>query len=102
MKRHSLFSAANLERSSEYERSRDAVIRKVEELNTLRSRFEELTVAQQVASEKLAPSNIQVILKLNSIQSYVCNIMSLVQSLFTARYFIKQKSTKSSHLGLAS
>lgn len=60
MKNHSLFSEANLERSSEYERCRDATIRKVEELNTLRSRFEELTVAQQVASEKLAPSNIQV------------------------------------------
>lgn len=57
-----LFSEANLDRSSEYERSRDATIRKVEELNTLRTRFEELTVAQQVASEKLAPANIQVIL----------------------------------------
>lgn len=67
MKRHSVFSAANLERSNEYERSRDAVIRKVEELNTLRASFEELTVVQQAASEKLAPSNIQVILLLNII-----------------------------------
>lgn len=55
------FSEANLERSNEYEHSRDATIRKVEELNALRTRFEEMTVAQQVASEKLAPANIQVI-----------------------------------------
>ena len=60
--RHSfLCSGASLERSSEYERSRDATIRKVEELNALRTRFEEMTVAQQVASEKLAPANIQVV-----------------------------------------
>lgn len=62
-------ATANLERSSDYERSRDAVIRKVEELNTLRARFEELTVAQQVASEKLAPSNIQESLLIHAVQS---------------------------------
>lgn len=60
---------ASLECSNEYERSRDATIKKVEELNTLRSRFEEMTLAQQVASEKLAPANIQESLLICAAQS---------------------------------
>ncbi|KAK8374783.1 hypothetical protein O3P69_012569 [Scylla paramamosain] len=60
---------ASLERSSEYERSRDATIRKMEELNILRTKFEEMTVAQQVASEKLAPGNIQESLLICAVQS---------------------------------
>ena len=70
-----LFTEASLERSSEYERSRDATIRKMEELNTLRTKFEEMTVAQQAVSEKLAPGNIQVMLLFLpfSIKTIVCS-----------------------------
>lgn len=56
-----IITEATLERSTEYERVRDTTIKKVEELTTLRSSFEEMTLMQQNASEKLAPASIQVI-----------------------------------------
>ncbi|ROT83502.1 vacuolar protein sorting-associated protein 37A [Penaeus vannamei] len=60
---------ANLERSSDYERARDATIQKVEELTSLRSSFEDMTIKQQKASEKLAPSSIQESLLIFAAQS---------------------------------
>ncbi|XP_071543883.1 vacuolar protein sorting-associated protein 37A-like [Panulirus ornatus] len=60
---------ANLERSSEYERVRDATIQKVEELTSLRASFEDMTLMQQKASEKLAPANIQESLLIFAVQS---------------------------------
>lgn len=49
----------NLSRVQEYEGARDSTIQKVEELTSLRANFEELTLQQQKASDKLAPSSIQ-------------------------------------------
>jgi len=49
----------NLSRVQEYEGSRDSTIQKVEELTSLRANFEELTLQQQKASDKLAPSSIK-------------------------------------------
>ncbi|KAK3876010.1 hypothetical protein Pcinc_019152 [Petrolisthes cinctipes] len=60
---------ATLERSDEYERSRDAAIRKVEELNNLRQSFTDLTLAQTKASELLAPACIQESLVVAAMQS---------------------------------
>ncbi|XP_069169108.1 vacuolar protein sorting-associated protein 37A isoform X2 [Procambarus clarkii] len=60
---------ANLERSSDYEHARDATIQKVEELTSLRASFEEMTLMQQKASEKLAPASIQESLLIVAAQS---------------------------------
>ncbi|KAK8719678.1 hypothetical protein OTU49_013864 [Cherax quadricarinatus] len=60
---------ANLERSGDYERTRDAIIQKLEEFTSLRTSFEELTQMQLKASEKLAPASIQESLLISSIQS---------------------------------
>lgn len=60
---------ANLERSNDYERARDATIQKVEELTTLRASFEDMTIKQQKASEKLAPPSIQESLLIFAVQS---------------------------------